>query len=535
MAYIFIISTILIFLPCNVQIASASLELKLEKHKLCASGEDILSSYVYQDDGNLSNVTFFLETKVNPMKQDKVSLDAAIEAIYSFNPERKVIRNASSAWVHLNSSTAWIEVNADIRQLCFTGDFTLTMNACKDPFFIRPLIQLNPPRNLLVHIAQKYESNKNWISIKRTAKGKLKLDNLKMIFKILEDLNCPLIKLMFWINSGQHGIVTEKKEIPIGELYKVKEVELAQSFRCKSLSNPQLMILGKFDDYTETGEPTYDVESYANKFQLKVNTIPIIKPMFEWDDATRPNELWLKDIQVDGLKGCFEFAQGYGGTEWKGTSDGFKIDSNYYCNHITLDITVNRHPYSYSPDIYIKYYDEQIHLVIISFPYTQCPDINIELICYELNEKNTSDRTLQYFPEVFKADNGFSIPAHKYINKTCSLRHLVERFVNIAYLDENNLTLLAGISTSLGLLCLALLGFLIFVLNKKIRCMQNLSGREIPIETRIRRKQIVSLLKAKRTHSDKLEYEFERLKKESLALKNSSPSNTFSSKGKLMY
>ena len=496
------IPTILIIslLSSNIVYISTLPILKKENQELCISGK--LDQYNYQPDLNPENVTFELETTefTPPYPNQSISL------VVNFSYKNLNLTIPTSGLIY-EKSKSYVSVN--MHNMCFTGDLTLTLKACSSLDPPQALGKMNAQRNLLRRIFK--ENNvKNFIKINRTLDGKLRLDGISYL-KMLDKFDCPDVKLMFWVVSGNQ-IVSKKVEVPIGAIHTFRELEFDPAyprFRCNSSSNLELHVLGRFNDsspepHIETSA-RYDEEALTFKL---LGEIPSLTPKFEWNDDTK--DLWLKDTQKEGLKGCFKSATFLSQSNLKGNDEGFNVGSHYYCLHPSFQITVNNQNFSYTPKFGLKYL-ENITLDIISIPFKQCENISLEIECMVTNEIDTKSEILR---EVFHANLEFSIPSEKFLGKYCKILRYMEEYIFIGIPEETGhvTSIIIGV---LGIVCFTLLGVFLLIYKKKIPTIRSkfpIFLKEIQSTTE-KDKDVTMMLKTKMEDFDELRREFENLDK----------------------
>ena len=431
-------------------------EIKKNKDELCASGK--LDFYKYEEDLNPKHVSFLIKTSLRDDILMSPDLNTSLLVKHSYRENSTQLFNSKNEY-HTSIGPPilnLLRITVDIRDLCFTGDFMLAMRNCSESDVQIPIIKINAQRNLVRKISEKYKNKTNLIQISKTSDGKLKLDKLDA-FKVLNEFNCPDIKVKIWI-SYQKEIVSEKLEISMKDLHETEELNISEQTRCKSFKSYDkltLNVLGKFLD--EATDREYDDESRLIQMFELGGEIPPVEPIFAWDDST--HELWLKDEQVDSLKGCFTYAIFQGRIILSGTNEGFKIESNFYCHYKSFQISMQNNPlvHSYHPKFNLRY-SGNITLEILNLPFRQCASLDLEIEC--IDEKGKVHET---FNERFRSDNGFIIPADKFMNKRCKVRGYSDQYIEISPPEEKGPLLLMGILTSLLLLILILIGVFLFI------------------------------------------------------------------------
>ncbi len=433
-------------------------EIKKNKDELCASGK--LDFYKYEEDLNPKHVSFLIKTSLRDNILLSQNLNTSLLVKHSYRENSTQLFNSKNEYHTSNGPPILnlLRITVDIRDLCFTGDFMLAMRNCSESDVQIPIIKINAQRNLLRKISEKYKNKTNLIQISKTSVGKLKLEKLDA-FKVLNEFNCPDIKVKIWISSNgyQKEIVSEKLEISMKDLHETEELNISEQVRCKSFKSYDkltLNVLGKFLD--EATDREYDDESELTQMFELGGEIPPVEPIFAWDDST--HELWLKDEQVDSLKGCFTYAIFQGRIKLSGTNEGFKIESNLYCRYKSFQISVQNNSlvHSYHPKFNLKY-SANITLEILNLPFRQCASLELEIECIDKKAK-----VPETFNERFRSDNGFIIPAEKFMNKRCRVRGYSDQYIEISPPEEIGYLLPMGIVTAL-LLTLILIGALLFI------------------------------------------------------------------------
>ena len=450
---------VLFILACYFQLYF-TLEIKENKKELCASGK--LDFYEYEEDLNPKHVSFLIKTTIGDEILLSPNLNTSLLVKHSYRNSTQLFNSINEYFTSYKGPPILspLRVKVDIRDLCFTGDFMLAMKNCSESDVQIPIRLINAQRNLLKKISEKYKIKTNLIQISQTFAGKLKLEKLD-VFNVLNEFHCPDIKVKIWISSNgyQKEIVSEKLEISLKDLHETKELIISKQARCKSNDKLTLNILGKFLD--RDVDRQYDEAGQTQMFEL-AGEIPPVEPMFAWDDST--HELWLKDEQVDSLKGCFTKALFQGRTQLSGTNDGFRIEADLYCQYKSFQISLqnNNNPLvrSYDPKFNLKY-SGNITLEIPNLPFRECSGLDLEIACIEKEEGTTQFPVM--FQEWFRSDNGFTISPDKFMNKRCKVKGYSEQYIEIFPPQEKDSSLLMGIVTALLLLTLVLIGVLLFI------------------------------------------------------------------------
>ena len=433
-------------------------EIKKNKDELlCASGK--LDFYKYEEDLNPKHVSFLIKTSLRGFILLSQNLNTSLLVKHSYRENSIQLFNSNNEYVTSNGPPIFnlLRIIVDIRDLCFTGDFMLAMKNCSESDVQKPIIRINAQRNLLRKISKKYKNKTNLIQISKTSVGKLKLETFDA-FKVLNEFNCTDIKVKIWISSNgyQKEIVSEKLEISMKDLHETKKLNISEQARCKSFNSYDkltLNVLGKFLD--EATDREYDDESELTQMFELGGEIPPVEPIFAWDDST--HELWLKDEQVDSLKGCFTEAF-FQGVKLSGTKAGFRIESKLYCRYKSFQIVLQNNSlvHSYHPKFNLKY-SANITLEILNLPFRQCASLELEIECIDKKAK-----VPETFNESFRSDNGFIIPAEKFMNKRCRVKGYSDQYIEISPPEEIGYLLPMGIVTAL-LLTLILIGALLFI------------------------------------------------------------------------